>query len=161
MRTLAGMTTPGLVLGTLNYMAPEQLSGGAVDHRADLFSAGVVLYEMLDRRGCRFRATTLAEIADRILNHEPDAIARYNYAVPEDVETIVRKALQKRPDFRYQTARDFYIDLLTARRRPSRRFGRSRERLAQPDRLRRRRVAAADAAAGRARAGARRRPWRC
>lgn len=116
LRTLAGTTLPGLVLGTLNYMAPEQLSGGAVDHRSDLFSAGVVLYETLAAR-LPFPGTTLAEIADRILNQEPDAIARYNYAVPEDVEAIVRKALQKRPDFRYQTARDFYIDLLNARRR--------------------------------------------
>jgi tetratricopeptide (TPR) repeat protein len=114
--TLAGMTMPGLVLGTLNYMAPEQLSGSAVDHRADLFSAGVVLYEMLAAR-LPFPGTTLAEIADRILNHEPDAIARYNYAVTEDVESIIRRALQKRPDFRYQTARDFYLDLLTARRK--------------------------------------------
>ena len=115
-RTLAGATMPGLVLGTLNYMSPEQLGGGAVDHRSDLFSAGVVLYEMLAAR-LPFPGTTLPEIADRILNQEPDAIARYNYAVPEDVETILRKALQKRPDFRYQTARDFYIDLLSARRR--------------------------------------------
>jgi tetratricopeptide (TPR) repeat protein len=114
--TLAGMTQPGLVLGTLNYMAPEQLSGGTVDHRVDLFAAGVVLYEMLAAR-LPFAGTTLAEIADRILNHEPDAIARYNYAVTEDVETIIRRALQKRPDFRYQTARDFYLDLLNARRK--------------------------------------------
>jgi non-specific serine/threonine protein kinase len=115
-RTLAGTTMPGLVLGTLNYMAPEQLSGAPVDQRADLFSAGVVLYEMLAAR-LPFTGSTLAEIADRILNHEPDAIARYNYGVSEDVEIILRKALQKRPDFRYQTARDFYIDLLNARRR--------------------------------------------
>ncbi len=115
-RTLAGVTLPGLVLGTLNYMAPEQLSGGHVDHRSDLFSAGVVLYEMLAAK-LPFPGSTLAEIADRILNQEPDGIARYNYAVPEDVEAILRKALQKRPDFRYQTARDFYIDLLNARRR--------------------------------------------
>ena len=64
-----------------------------------------------------FPGNTLPEIADRILNQEPDAIARYNYAVPEDIETIIRKALQKRPDFRYQNARDFYLDLLNARRR--------------------------------------------
>ncbi len=115
-RTLAGTTMPGLVLGTLNYMAPEQLSGGAVDHRADLFASGVVLYEMLTAR-LPFPGATLGEIADRIMNHEPDAIARYNYSVPEDVETIVRKALQKRPDFRYQTARDYYLDLLNARRK--------------------------------------------
>jgi tetratricopeptide (TPR) repeat protein len=114
--TLAGMTMPGLVLGTLNYMAPEQLSGSVVDHRADLFAAGVVLYEMLAAR-LPFPGTTLAEIADRILNHEPDAIARYNYAVSADVEAVIRRALQKRPDFRYQTARDFYLDLLSARRK--------------------------------------------
>ena len=115
-RTLANATAPGLVLGTLNYMAPEQLTGGVVDSRADLFSAGVVLYEMLTGR-LPFAGSSLAEIADRILRAEPDAVARYNYSVPEDVEMIVRKALQKQPEFRYQTARDLYIDLLTARRR--------------------------------------------
>ncbi|MGQ0733964.1 MAG: protein kinase domain-containing protein [Acidobacteriota bacterium] len=116
LRTMAGMTMPGVVLGTLNYMAPEQLSGHTVDHRADLFSAGVVLYEMLAAK-LPFPGTTLAEIADRILNHEPDAIARFNYAVPDEIESILRKALQKRKDFRYQTARDLYLDLLNARRR--------------------------------------------
>jgi serine/threonine protein kinase/Tfp pilus assembly protein PilF len=115
-RTLANVTAPGLVLGTLNYMAPEQLGGGVVDHRADLFSTGVVLYEMLTAK-LPFPGQTLAEIADRILHHEPEAIARFNYAVQEDLEGIVRKALQKQPEFRYQTARDFYIDLLTARRK--------------------------------------------
>ncbi len=118
LRTLANATAPGLVLGTLNYMAPEQLSGATVDHRADLFSTGVVLYEMLTGK-LPFPGTTLGEIADRVLHHEPEAIARFNYAVHEDVETIVRKALQKRPEFRYQTARDLYIDLLTSRRRLS------------------------------------------
>jgi serine/threonine protein kinase/Tfp pilus assembly protein PilF len=117
-RTLANVTAPGLVLGTLNYMAPEQLGGGAVDHRADLFSAGVVLYEMLTGK-LPFPGTALAEIADRILHQEPEAIARFNYAVTEDLEAIVRKTLQKRPEFRYQTARDLYIDLLTARRKVS------------------------------------------
>jgi serine/threonine protein kinase/Tfp pilus assembly protein PilF len=115
-RTLASVSVPGLVLGTLNYMAPEQLNGAAVDHRADLFSTGVVLYEMLTAK-LPFPGNTLGEIADRILNQEPEAIARFNYAVPDDLEAIVRKALQKRPDFRYQTARDFYLDLLTARRK--------------------------------------------
>ena len=115
-RTLANVTAPGLVLGTLNYMAPEQLNSASVDHRADLFSTGVVLYEMLTGK-LPFPGNTLGEIADRILNHEPDAIARFNYTVPEDIEAIVRKALQKRPDYRFQTARDFYLDLLTARRK--------------------------------------------
>lgn len=122
-RTLANATAPGLVLGTLNYMSPEQLSGGTIDNRADLFAAGVVLYEMLTAK-LPFVGKSLGEIADRILHQEPDAVARYNYAVPEDVEIIVRKALQKRPEFRYQTARDFYVDLLTARRRASSDAGR-------------------------------------
>jgi serine/threonine protein kinase/tetratricopeptide (TPR) repeat protein len=116
MRTLANATAPGLVLGTLNYMAPEQLSGELVDNRSDLFAAGVVFYEMLTAK-LPFSGSTLGEIADRILHGEPDAIARYNYGVPEEVEKIVRKALQKQAAFRYQTARDFYVDLLTARRR--------------------------------------------
>ena len=115
-RTLAGVTTPGLVMGTLSYMAPEQLSGSNVDQRADLFSSGVVLYEMLAGR-LPFHGATMTEVADRILNYEPDAIARYNYNVTEDIDSILRKALNKRPEFRYQTARDFYIDLLNARRR--------------------------------------------
>ena len=115
-RTLAGVTSPGLVMGTLSYMAPEQLSGSNIDQRADLFSSGVVFYEMLAAR-LPFHGNTMTEIADHILNHEPDAIARYNYNVGEDVETILRKALSKRREFRYQTARDFYIDLLNARRR--------------------------------------------
>ncbi|MDP1569837.1 MAG: protein kinase [Vicinamibacterales bacterium] len=114
--TVANLTMPGLVLGTLNYMAPEQLRGAAVDHRADLFSLGVVLYEMLTGR-LPFTGDTLTEIADRILNHEPEALARYNYGVPSDVEAIVRKALEKPADFRYQSARELYVDLRNARRR--------------------------------------------
>ncbi len=75
------MTSPGLVVGTVSYMAPEQLMGGAMDHRADLFSAGVVLYEMLAGR-LPFAGDSLAEISDRILHHEPAALVRFNYGVP-------------------------------------------------------------------------------
>ncbi|MEW6322797.1 MAG: protein kinase [Acidobacteriota bacterium] len=116
--TMAGLTAPGLVLGTLSYMAPEQLRGQPADHRADLFALGVVLYEMLAAR-LPFAADTMPDIADRILNHEPDAIARWNYGVPAEVETILRKALEKRADFRYQSARELYVDLFNARRRLS------------------------------------------
>jgi non-specific serine/threonine protein kinase len=122
-QTMANATQAGVVLGTLNYMAPEQLAGGVVDSRADLFSTGVVIYEMLTAK-LPFAGNSLPEIADRILRHEPEAIARYNYAVPGGVETIVRKALQKDASFRYQTARDLYIDLLTARRQASSDAGR-------------------------------------
>ncbi len=111
-----GVTSPGMVLGTLNYMAPEQLRGGDVDHRADLFGLGAVLYEMLAGRP-PFMADTMADAADRILNHEPEALARFNYAVPADVEAVVRKALAKDPEFRYQSARELYVDLHHARER--------------------------------------------
>ncbi len=111
-----GMTIPGVVLGTLNYMAPEQLRGGAVDHRADLFAVGAVLYEMLAGR-VPFQADTMADSANRILNQEPEALARFNYAVPADVDAVVRKALAKDPDYRYQSARELYVDLHHARER--------------------------------------------
>ena len=111
-----GVTIPGVVLGTLHYMAPEQLRGGDIDHRADLFAVGAVLYEMLAGRP-PFQADTMADTAHRILTQEPDALARFNYAVPADVEAVVRKALAKDPEFRYQSARELYVDLHHARER--------------------------------------------
>ena len=113
--TAASLTMAGMV-GTLNYMPPEQLRGGEVDHRADLFALGVVLFEMLTGR-LPFPGESMAEVADRILNREPEAIGRYSYSVPAEVEGIVRKALEKDPAFRYQSAREFYVDLANARRR--------------------------------------------
>ena len=64
-----------------------------------------------------FAGDSMADVADRILNREPEAIGRYSYSVPGEVETIVRKALEKDPAFRYQSAREFYVDLANARRR--------------------------------------------
>ena len=114
-----GVTSPGMVLGTLHYMAPEQLRGADVDHRADLFAVGAVLYEMLAGRP-PFAAATMAETAERILSQEPEALARFNYAVPADVDAVVRKALEKDPAFRYQSARELYLDLHHARERIAR-----------------------------------------
>ena len=111
-----GVTSPGMVLGTLHYMAPEQLRGAEVDHRADLFAVGAVLYEMLAGR-TPFAAATMAESAERILTQEPEALARFNYAVPADVDAVVRKALAKDAAFRYQSARELYLDLHHARER--------------------------------------------
>jgi serine/threonine protein kinase len=91
--TEASLTMAGMVVGTLNYMPPEQLRGGEVDHRADLFSLGVVLYEMLTAR-LPFAGESMADVADRILNREPEAIGRYSYSVPAEAESIVRKALE-------------------------------------------------------------------
>ncbi len=67
-----------------------------------------------------FQAETMADSADRILNHEPEALARFNYAVPADVDALVRKALAKDPAFRYQSARELYVDLHHARDRMNR-----------------------------------------
>ncbi len=114
--TTVGVTIPGMVLGTLAYMAPEQLRGAEVDHRVDLFALGAVLYEMLAAR-LPFQADTMADAANRILTQEPDALARFNYAVPADVDAVVRKALAKDPAFRYQSARELYVDLHHARER--------------------------------------------
>jgi serine/threonine protein kinase/tetratricopeptide (TPR) repeat protein len=108
--TAPQLTSPGLVMGTIAYMAPEQLLGSSVDHRVDLFALGVVLYEMVAGR-LPFAGDTITEISDRILHHEPEALARFNYATPPELENIVRKALQKNSSFRYQSAREMYIDL--------------------------------------------------
>lgn len=109
-RTGTLQTVAGSVLGTFTYMSPEQALGRPVDPRSDLFSLGVVLYEMLTGR-LPFEGTTVTEIIDRLVHHEPPAIARFNYAVPASLEAIVLKALAKDPDFRYQSARELYIDL--------------------------------------------------
>jgi len=114
--TAMNITSPGLVMGTIAYMAPEQLLGGDIDHRVDLFALGVVLYEMIAGR-LPFTGETIAEVSDRILRQEPDALARFNYATPPELETIVRKTLQKNPAFRYQSARELYIDLHNLDRR--------------------------------------------
>lgn len=114
--TALHVTSPGIVMGTIAYMAPEQLLGGPIDHRVDLFALGVVLYEMVTAR-LPFAGDTLAEVSDRILRHEPDALSRFNYAVPPELETIVRKTLQKNASFRYQSARELYIDLHNLDRR--------------------------------------------
>ena len=103
-------TQPGVVMGTFTYMSPEQVRGRALDARSDLFSLGVVLYEMLTGR-LPFPGETATDVADRILNANPPALSRFNYAVPERLDAIVLKALAKDAAFRYQSARELYIDL--------------------------------------------------
>jgi serine/threonine protein kinase/tetratricopeptide (TPR) repeat protein len=103
-------TVAGTVMGTFAYMSPEQVRGRPLDARTDLFSLGVVLYEMLAGR-LPFDGATVTEVADRILNHEPPALARFNYDLPPALEGIVLKALEKDARYRYQSARELYIDL--------------------------------------------------
>src|SRR5437763_8206119 len=86
-------TSPGIVMGTVNYMSPEQAMGREVDCRSDIYSLGVVLYEMLAARA-PFTGERITEIIDRMAHAQPDAIARLNYNVPTEHEVIVKKALR-------------------------------------------------------------------
>ena len=111
MTQTAGLeTVAGTVMGTFAYMSPEQVRGRAVDFRSDLFSLGVVLYEMLTAR-LPFEGSTITEVIDGVINHEPPALARFNYNIPPELERVVLKLLAKDPDYRYQSARELYIDL--------------------------------------------------
>ncbi|HXG56159.1 MAG TPA: serine/threonine-protein kinase [Vicinamibacterales bacterium] len=104
-------TNPGAVMGTVSYMSPEQALGREdVDSRTDIFSLGVVLYEMATGR-LPFEGGSVTETIDRIVHAQPEAIARFNYEVPAELEVIIRKALRKDRDERYQTARDMGTDL--------------------------------------------------
>jgi two-component system LytT family response regulator len=104
------ITSAGVVMGTVAYMSPEQAMGREVDHRTDLFSLGVVLYEMATAR-LPFPGATPSETMARILGSQPDAIARFNYDVPEALDRVVRKCLEKDRERRYQSARELLVDL--------------------------------------------------
>jgi two-component system LytT family response regulator len=104
------MTSAGVVMGTVAYMSPEQALGRDVDHRTDLFSLGVVIYEMATTR-LPFPGATPSETMARILGSQPDAIARFNYDVPEGLDRLVRKCLEKDRERRYQSARELLVDL--------------------------------------------------
>src|SRR5262249_6950934 len=103
-------TSPGVVMGTVNYMSPEQAMGREVDHRTDIFSLDVVLYEMATGR-VPFSGASLTETIDRITHAQPEAIARFNYNIPPELDVIIKKALRKNRDERYQTAHDMLVDL--------------------------------------------------
>ena len=103
-------TSPGVVMGTIQYMSPEQALGREVDRRSDIFSLGAVLYAMATGRA-PFTGSSVGETIDRILNSQPEAIARFNYELPPELERIVRKCMEKDRERRYQTARDLLNDL--------------------------------------------------
>src|SRR5262244_3131022 len=104
-------TNPGVVMGTVSYMSPEQARGNPTDARTDIWSLGVVLYEMLASR-VPFTGDTTSHTIVSILEKEPLTLEN----VPAELQRIVRKALTKDADMRYQSARDLLIDLKNLRR---------------------------------------------
>ena len=104
------LTHQDQVVGTPSYMSPEQALGRPLDHRTDLFSMGVVLYELTTGQ-LPFKGANFAETLNKIVNAQPTALARLIDDVPPELERITLKCLQKSPDRRYQTARELMVDL--------------------------------------------------
>lgn len=136
--TRMATTDPGVVLGTVAYMAPEQVRGQPVDHRADLFAFGTTLYEMLTGRKA-FEHETAAETMTAILKEDPPELAAVDPKIPPALARIVQHCLEKRPEERFQSARDLAFDLETAAGGSTT----GAQAAAMPERRRRRRVTAA------------------
>ncbi len=109
------LTNPGVVMGTVGYMSPEQVRGQPVDHRSDIFSFGAILHEMITGRRA-FRRETMAETMTAILKEEPEELTESNPNINPSLERIVRRCLEKKPERRFQSTADlgFALESLSA-----------------------------------------------
>lgn len=103
-------TAKGVILGTINYMSPEQAKGERVDERTDIFSLGVLIYEMIAGR-TPFAGDSMSETFANLINKEPPPLSRFSPNAPDALRRIVSKMLRKRTDERYQTMKDVLTDL--------------------------------------------------
>jgi serine/threonine-protein kinase len=110
LKTASTLTSASSTLGTLNYMSPEQVRSADVDNRSDIFSFGIILYEMITNR-TPFGGEYEASVVYSILNENPEPLARYKIGVSERLQQIVDKALEKDPETRYQHIDELLVDL--------------------------------------------------
>jgi Tol biopolymer transport system component len=121
--TLTEGTEAGVVMGTVGYMAPEQVRGQATDHRADIFAFGAILYEMLAGKRA-FQKPTSPETMSAILNEDPPGISQVTANIPPALQRVVHRCLEKNPEQRFQSASDlaFALDALSETSSASRAF---------------------------------------
>jgi serine/threonine protein kinase/tetratricopeptide (TPR) repeat protein len=132
---------PGVVLGTIFYMSPEQALGHTLDHRSDIFSFGALLYEMATGQRA-FQGKTSTETFDRILHQQPMAALELNPGIPGGLDRVIRKCMEKDREERYQSSREIVVDLTNLRR------DRSAEHPPRPAETNRRSVMAVASAIG-------------
>ncbi len=108
--TQTKQTEPGVVMGTVGYMSPEQVRGKTVDHRTDIFAFGAILYEMLTGKRA-FQRSTSAETMTAILNEDPPGISQVTQSTPPGLQRVVHRCLEKNPEQRFQSASDLAFAL--------------------------------------------------